>query len=83
MDEQQYDEFIIKELPNLHNAQYPISRMELIKDIQEFYQEENQQEWGEFSRPRGDELRRLEKTVVFNQLIKNNLRMHGNKYIKM
>ena len=35
MDEHQYDEFIKKELPNLHNAQNTISRMALIKDIHE------------------------------------------------
>ena len=46
--------------------------MELIKDIQELYQEDQQQEWGVFSRSRGDELRKLEKTIVFNQMVENN-----------
>ena len=40
MEKNQYEEIIKKELPILHNVQNPISKMELIKDIQEFYQED-------------------------------------------
>ena len=72
-----------KELPNLHNVQNPISKMELIKDIQEFSYQEQQQEWGEFNRTRGEELRRLEKTIIFNQLVKNILHILGSRSTKM
>ena len=80
MENGKYSDFLEKELPNLHNVQNPISKKALIKNIHELNYQSQHQEWGEVSRTRGEELRRLEKTISFNQSVKKNL-MHTWKQI--
>ena len=75
-----YSRIIKRELPRLHCTQYPISRKLLIQEFQEKVYELSPPEWGEYSKNRGDELKRLENTIVFNQLLKNNF-LHAWKYI--
>ena len=72
MDDTDYTKIIKRDLPRLHCSQNPISRKTLIKDLQDKIFSTTPQEWGEFRRKRGEELRRLEKTIIFNQLLKNN-----------
>ena len=72
MDDTDYTKIIKRDLPRLHCAQNPISKRSLIKDLQDKIFNPTPPEWGEFGRKRCEELRRLEKTIVFNQLLKNN-----------
>ena len=72
IDDTNYTEFIKKELPILHNVLNPISKKFLIDNFHEFQQGSEPQEWGDFSKNRGNEIKRLEKTVIFNQLKENN-----------
>ena len=67
-----YSRIIKRDLPRLHCTQYPITRIQLILEFQEKVYELSPLEWGEYSKNRGDELKRLENTIVFNQLLKNN-----------
>ena len=75
-----YSRIIKRELPRLHCVQYPISRKQLIQEFQEKVYKLSPPEWGEYSKNRGDELKRLENTIIFNQLHKNNF-LHAWKEI--
>ena len=67
-------------LPRHHCAQYPISRKYLIKEFQEKGYKLSLPKWGEYGKNRSDKLKRLENTIVFNQLLKN-IFLHTWKYI--
>ena len=75
-----YSRIIKRDLPRFHCTQHPISRKQLIQEFQEKVYALSSPEWGEYSKNRGDELKRLENTIVFNQLLKNNF-LHTWKYI--
>ena len=71
---------IKRDLPILHNALNPISKMHLIHKLQKLTIHAQIRGWEEFGKNRRKELRNLEKTIVFNQIIKNNF-LHAWKQI--
>ena len=80
MDHIDYTKIIKRDLPHLYCAINPISKNFLIKEVQNKILDLSPREWHEFSKNRGRELRRLEGTFVFNQLLKNNF-VHAEKQI--
>ena len=63
-----FTNIIKRDLPILHNALNPISKMHLIQSLQELTKNVQIQGWEEFGKNRRKELRNLEKTIVFNQI---------------
>ena len=79
MSQSNYKTYIKNYLPVLNNVQNPISKRTMIYELQDITLQAHL-DWGDFSRNRSMELKRLEKTVIFNQLVKNNF-IHAWKQI--
>ena len=73
VDHVYYTKIIKRDFPHLHCAINLMSKKSLIKYVQEKILEISPPEWHEFSKNRSRELRRLEGTIMFNQLLKHNL----------
>ena len=79
MTDSNYKTYIKKYLPVLNNVQNPVSKRTMIHELHDLTKQAHP-DWGDFSRNRSIELKRLEKTVIFNQLTKNNF-VHAWKQI--
>ena len=80
MIDEDYTGIIKKDLPILHNALNPISNKHLIQELQKIIPKTRPLGREEFGKNRSRGLRNLEKTIVLNQLIKNNF-LHAWKQI--
>ena len=72
MIDEDYTGIIKRELPKLHNALNPIPKKHIIQELRKITLNTRPQGWEEFGKIRSRELRNLEKTIVFNQMVKNN-----------
>ena len=72
MIDEDYTGIIKRELPRLHNALNPISKKHIIQELWKMTLNTLPQGWEEFRKTRSREFRTLKKTIVFNQMLKNN-----------
>ena len=79
MSPNDYGDYIKKYLPIFRTVQYPVSKRLISYELQELNKETNP-DWGDFSLNRKHELRRLERTMIHNQLKINNF-SHAWKHV--
>ena len=80
MIDEDFTNVIKRDLPIFHNALNPISTKHLIQEIRKMTLNKQFPAWEEFGKNRKREHRNLEKTIIFNQMIKNNF-IHNWKQI--